>query len=361
MSPRLSRSQVLMIGCAFVLDGTLVSKPSLVIRDLRSDFWLAYLIALAYGLAAIVAVGLLASRFPRKDLMDGLVSSYPILGRAIVAGYVLFFFGILVRDVRSTTDFVKVSLLTITPLTAVAVCLGLCIIAIARHGKTSVGRMSQLWQPMLVLLVLGIPIFLASTLVLGNLLPAFQHPFPDVFYGASHIVAYAGEATGIAFIATSRTWTFRYGIYSVLLGWTLLTILTVCLVLSLGVEIPARTLYPNYEMIRKIRLTDFLDRLDLPMVGIWLPAMIVKTSFSLYIASNGVARIFPKLRLSAISVVLGVAAVAVAILAFEHALQIFTFDQFWMPLSIVFQLALPVALLCLCMMHQRKKAARKGG
>ncbi|HZG77042.1 MAG TPA: endospore germination permease [Paenibacillus sp.] len=353
MNTRLNRSQVLMIGCAFVLDSTLISKPSLVIRDLQSDFWQGLLLGLLYGAAATIAFAALASRFPRKDFFEGIVDGSPILGRFVVAGYVLFFLGILVRDIRSTTDFVKVSLLTVTPLSVIAALLGFCLIFVARHGKHSVARMSQLWQPMLVIVLLLLPFFLATSLSGEALLPVLQHRPQDVWLGGSHIFAYTGEVVGIFMIATYRTWSLRYSLYSLLLGWGLLLVLTFSVVMSLGIEIPARTFYPNYEVIRKIRLTDFLDRLDLPIVGIWLPAMIVKTSFSLYIAANGVTRIYSKLRLQGIAMVLGATATAAAVFAFGNSLQIFVFDRYWTPISAFFQLGLPAALLLF--VRKRKK------
>ena len=353
MTNRISRSQVLFIGCAFVLDSTLVSKPSLVLRDLKSDFWMAFVVSTVYGLAAVILCSLLASRFPRKDLFEGLVTASPVFGRFVVGGYSLFFLGILLRDVRSSSDFVKVGLLTITPLPIIAVLLGLCSIAIARHGKLVVSRMSQLWQPFLILLVVSLPIMLASVMVFKNLLPVFQHGPRDIIKGSSHLIGYAGEAVGVVMIASYRSWTLRYNIYAFLLGWFLLALLTYTVVLSLGTELPVRTMYPNYMMIRKVRLTDFLDRLDLPMIGVWLPAMIVKTSFGLYIAANGFARIFPKLRLSAIAVVLGVSAVIGAMVLFQNSMQTILFDKFWTPLGIVFQIVLPAALLFV--FRKRKK------
>ena len=357
MNTRLNRSQVLMIGSAFVLDSTLISKPSLVIRDLQSDFWQGLLLGLLYGVAVTIAFTVLASRFPRKDFFEGIIAGSPVLGRFVVAGYVLFFLGVLVRDIRSATDFVKVSLLTVTPLSVIAAMLGLCLILIARHGKHSVARMSQLWQPMLVVVLLLLPFFLATSLSGEALLPLMQHRPRDVWFGGSHIFAYTGEVIGIFMIATYRSWSFRFSLYSLFLGWGLLLVLTFAVVMSLGTEIPARTFYPNYEVIRKIRLTDFLDRLDLPIIGIWLPAMIVKTSFGLYIAANGVTRIYPKLRLQGIAIILGAAATATAIFAFGNSMQIFVFDRFWTPISAFFQLGMPVVLLLL--VRKRKKPPTK--
>jgi len=353
MSNRLSRSQVLLIGCAFVLDSTLISKPSLVLRDLQSDFWIGFAISGMYGLAAILLYSVLASRFPRRDLFDGLIAASPRFGRFVVGVYTFFFLAILLRDMRATTDFVKITLLPVTPLPVIAVLLGLCVYAIARHGKLVVGRMSQLWQPMLILLILCLPIFLSSAIVFENLLPLFRHSPRDVWIGSSHLTSYAGEAIGIFMIATYRSWTMRYSIYSFLLGWFLLLLLTMTVVLSMGIELPVRTLYPNYMMIRKVRLTDFLDRLDLPMVGVWLPAMMVKTSFGLYIAANGFARIFPKLRLSTLTAIISAAAVIAPLTLFQNAMQIMTYDRWLSPAATVVQLALPALLLLV--FRKRKK------
>jgi spore germination protein len=356
LNQQLSRSQVLMIGSAFVLDATLISIPSLVIRDLESDFWMGLLFALLYGLTATGLVAAVSSRFPRKDLFQGLAETYPIIGKIAVLGYACFFLGILIRDIRSASDFVEVSLLSVTPLTVVVIALTLCIIATTRHGKIIVARMSQVWQPLLAILILFIPFALGGALQFTNLAPFFQHPPTEVFMGGSHLFSYTGEGIGIMMIATYRSWSIRYSLYSVLFGWFLLSVLTLSVVLSLGVDIPARTLYPNYEMVRKIRLTDFLDRVDLPMIGIWLPAMMVKTSFSLYIVSNGVSRLFPKLRLSWIVFAVGIGAGAIALFAFDNSIQILELNLIWTPIAVGFQIALPALLLLF--LRRRRKAGK---
>lgn len=345
-----------MIGSAFVLDATLISVPGLVIRRLSSDFWMAFLLGFAYGLASVALMAIVSSRYPRMDFFEGIARRHPLLGKLVVAGYAFFFFGILVRDIRSTIDFIKVALLTLTPLPIIWFCMALCTVAIARHGRLVVGRMSQLWQPLLIILVLFLPLLLSGALTYENLLPAFRHDAVAVLDASLPLYPYMGEAIGVFMIASYRSWTLRYSLLSFLLGWVLITLLTFTVVLSIGTEIPARTIYPNYEMIRKVRLTDFLDRLDLPMVGIWLPAMIVKTSFGLYIASHGLVRIVPKLSLLWSAIGVSLAAGAVSLLLFQSQVELFAFQQGWIPVSLVFQIAIPAALLLLMRKRRRPKA-----
>lgn len=359
MSRTLSRSQVLLIGNAFLLNASIISMPSLVIRDLSGDFWQGFLLALLYGMVSIVLFGALASRFPRKDLFEGIICSYPVLGRIVVLVCVLFFMGVLLRDIRATADFVKVSLLITTPLVVIAACMGFSIFAIVRHGRISVARMIQLLQPLLIVLIILIPFMSGGSFHAANLLPMFRHDAAEVFRGGSHFFSYVGEAIGITMIATHRSWSFRYSIYSVLLGWTILTLLVTFIVLALGTEIPPRAMYPTYEMVRKLRITDFLDRIDLPMVGIWLPAMIVKTSFSLYIVSNGISQILPKFNLPQVSAVVGIGATAGALLLFQNTMQMIFWNPYWTVVAFGVQIVLPLLLLALTFLVRRQRSAKR--
>lgn len=65
----------------------------------------------------------------------------------------------------------------------------------------------------------------------------------------------------------------------------------------LGYPILARTLYPSDELVRQVRVTDFLDRMDLFYVGIWLPTMMTKIAYSLYLVCHGLNRVAPNLSL----------------------------------------------------------------
>jgi len=80
---------------------------------------------------------------------------------------------------------------------------------------------------------------------------------------------------------------------------------------------------------------------------------MVKTSFGLYIAANGVARILPKLRLPMLTAIVCVAAAVCALTLFQNAMQLFAYDRWFTPAAMAFQLALPALLIFV--FRRRKK------
>ncbi|WP_166241416.1 endospore germination permease [Paenibacillus turpanensis] len=353
----LTRYQSVLIAAGFTLNATLISLPSVLTKYADGNFWFSYLLAYFYGIAVVYFISKTASRFPGKDLFVSLIEWRAWAGKAVVLLYTGFYLFILIRDLRSTVDFIEISLLNHTPLPMIMVLL-IATTVIAAAGKPmTFARMNELWQPFLLFIIVLLPVFLLGDIDFKYLFPVFEKGLLPPLQASWYLIPYLGEAIGLAFIANSQSWMPRAAVIGVTIGTGALFILQATVILTLGTELPSRLLYPNYEMIRQISLTDFLDRFDLPIVGIWLPAMMVKISFSLYIVSHGLGRIFSPKREKLMVFVLGLISGILALYLFRDALQVFALNYVWVPFAVVLQLGLPLLMF----MFVRPRKADKPG
>ncbi|MDV2687735.1 GerAB/ArcD/ProY family transporter, partial [Alkalihalophilus lindianensis] len=60
------------------------------------------------------------------------------------------------------------------------------------------------------------------------------------------------------------------------LGLFLFFLILFLAIVVLGTKIVREATYPSYILVQQINLTDFLDRLDLVIVAVWLPAFFSK-------------------------------------------------------------------------------------
>ena len=153
-----------------------------------------------------------------------------------------------------------------------------------------------------------------------------------------------GELLVLPFVFNRRVFTFRTGVYALSIGTFLLTLLILFNILVLGVHISTRFMYPNHELTRQIRLTDFLDRFDLLLVSIWASAMFTKIGFSVYVVCLGIKRCLPSASEKLLVSPIMVFSMVCSFWFFENSIQLLNLNHTWPALSIVIQFGLPLLL-----------------
>ncbi len=341
---RISDRQLILIGAMFITVATLVNTFAQTIKVARQHAYLSYIIA-----AAVIAVSLwflskVMKRFPNQDLFQAMVGRFPIIGRMIAALYILFFFFILSRDIRMMVDFTNVVLLPATPLLVIAALIVVTVIIATRGGVEILARMTEIYAPLLIFLIFSLPFILFKEFDRTLLMPWLEFDIPGIGQGSWIALSYLGEIVALPFIFADRTFRFRYGAYGLMLGAFLIVLLCIEIIMILGTELAPRLMYPTYETVRQIRVTDFLDRFDLPIAGIWIPSMIIKIAYSLYIVCHGINRVIPDVSTKVLVIPFGVLSLVCTFWFFRNANQLINFNERWPVVSLIFQLLLPVLL-----------------
>jgi spore germination protein len=342
---RLSSRQVVMLGCLMTLNATLASIPSQMVEAAKQDAIFAYPLALAAVIFSWWVISRVMNRFPSRDLYAALVERYPYLGRMIGAGYISFFFVISMRDYHQLGSFINYSLLPRTPIIILLLILAVCSAWVARPGVVIIARMTEIYQTFLVIVILMLPLLLVREFQLRNVQPIWEYGGIPVLKASWYAVAYIGELIGLAFLSKNESFPFRQGMYGLLWGVGLLQLLIFLCVGVLNPELTSRFIYPNHHLIREIRITDFLDRFDVFIVGIWIPAMMVKTCVNLYLVTNGITRLLPGASGSSLTLSIAVLASVGAITFFPDYMQLLEFNKTWPLIALFFEMILPLSFL----------------
>ncbi|PZE21381.1 GerAB/ArcD/ProY family transporter [Paenibacillus xerothermodurans] len=353
----ISARQLVLIGTIFTLSSTLISVQSQMIPHAKQHIWLSHLLGMVVIAISMWLLARTLSRFPDHDLFQALLARFPSLGKVAIALYVLFFFFILTRDIRMLIDFVNVALLPTTPMLALAILTMFTVCVSARGGIEVMGRVTELYGPLLIAMLFFLPLLLFREFDTANIMPFWRLDVPGVSRGAWYILPYLGEAIVMPMIFMGRTFRFRHGLIALGLGTFVLIALAMQAMLALGQPIMERMLYPNYELVRQLRITDFLDRFDLPMVGVWLPTMLAKITINLYVVCYGLRRMIPGLWGAAMVNPVGFLAMVCSIWFFEDAIQLYELNRVWPTLALCFELLLPI--LFYLILRPKKQAIQK--
>jgi spore germination protein len=341
---KISGRQLVLIGVAYTTNATLISVPNQIIEVARTDAWLSYVSAMIVIAASIWLVSKVSARFPDKDLFEIMVDGLPYIGRMLALSYVLFFFIILARDIRMLTDFVNITLLPFTPLVVVSVLIVVTAFLVARGGIETLARMTEIWLPVLLIIFILILFPLFREFEFRYLKPFFEFGAVPALKGGWYAVAYLGEVIALPLIFANKTFTFNLGFKALLIGTISLLLLNFYTILSLGIHIPPRVLYPTYEMIRQIKITDFLDRFDLPLVGVYLPTMLTKVGFSLFVVCHGIKRVFPSVSAKLLTMPFAAFGFVCSFWFFSNAIQLLRLNRTWPAFALIFELLIPILL-----------------
>jgi spore germination protein len=340
----LSNYQIILMGMNVFSTTVIMSLPAQIIRIAGQDAWMCYFPALLLMLVPVWLYSMILRRFPEQDLFLALNSRFPFLGGILSIFYILFFFFILIRDLRMLIDLINNTLLPLTPSPVIAALVIFTCILAARGGVQVVARMHELFYPILVVIVASLPLLLYSEVDLRFLKPVLNHGVLPVFHGSWYALSYLGEITVLPFISSNRAFQFRQGLKGLVFSTIMLEVLIILNILVLGPNIAGRIMYPNYELVREIRISEFLDRFDSILVMLYIPTFFLKLSLMLHIICYGMKQAMPDFQEKTLTTLIGILAFVCTFWFCENSVQLLNLNGGWTSIALFFEFLVPVIL-----------------
>jgi len=354
---KITARQIVLLGMIYVINTTALNVPNQLVSRAHQHAFISFLVSGALILVLLYMLTRSSLRFPGQNLFESLISRFPALGRVLVVLYMLFFFMILVRDIRIVSDFTNVVLLPITPLLITALCVTATVIYIARGGARTVLGITELYGPIIIIVFALMPVIALRDFNFGLMRPLLHVDWGRVTEGSWISVAYIGQMLILPFIFSGKDFRFKYGFYATLLVVGMLAAAVIMDILLLGVEITERMMYPTYELVRQLRITDFLDRFDLIVVALWYPGMLLNLAISLYIICYGLKLVIPPVSGKMMAAPIGLLAYSCAFWFYSNSIELFNFNEVWTLIALFFILVLPI--LIFLVHHPAKNVKRR--
>jgi spore germination protein len=338
----ISNRQLVLIGASYVMNAALLCTMIKVMEAGYNDSWMAVPLALIVSFSAVWLLLAAARRFPGQDLFEVLAARHPVIGRAFGFLYIFYFFILLCRDFRMLILFIHITLLEFTPLLVLAMLILVCAVYMARGGLEVSARVNEMWMFLFVLSVVLVPILVAPDLRMHHLFPMLYNGFVPVLKSSWFLFPFFGEIIILPFLMGYPTFNLKSGMQGLLIGSAGIFILLACSLLVLGANVATRFTFPPYELVRLIQLTDFLDRLELPLVAVWMPTLIAKIAIGMHLASHGLGKMIPAMSPRELTLPFGALAVACSFWLFRDLSELLLFNRLWPFAAILFQLVIPL-------------------
>jgi spore germination protein KB len=356
---RISHQQLICTLAISQHVGMLVLLPALVARYGGHGAWLAPVLSLAAGaVPTSLLTGLLIRLHPGKSIAaiaeaclgripGKLFTLVQTLGATFVTGLLL----------RHIMDFVPLGVLPETPSWFVGLTALLVGAYAAACGAEVIARFASPLLVLDVLVILSMPLFLLGTLEPIRGYPLTEAGILGLWRGAWPAVGWFAEiwfTMDLVALLDRPSLATRSLVIGSSIGGFLLMVFTALTIMVFGPDLTAYFIFPAYSLIQQIAVGEFLERLEILLIVLWLLSMIAKLGANLWAASVNAARLFglagdrPLLPLA-----MGLS-FAVPYL-FPNIFFLFNRSvQFWTAISLTLSILMPGALLIATWLQRRK-------
>ncbi|MGG4216868.1 endospore germination permease [Paenibacillus jamilae] len=336
--------QIALLGVLMEVGITIIHTPAQAADYANQHAYWTCIIAAIVLCLPIWAMLRLKRRFPEQDLMQGMVSTHPVLGRLLLAVYLILFLIIFARDLRIITDLVEILLLPLTPIVIVSLILLLTLAFMAKGGISTIVNMSEIFVPLGIATLLTMPLFFGRNMDFSVLRP-YLHPEVDgVIKGSWRMLGYMADIMMVPFVIPGKSYNGRSAWFGHLSGTAFLVLLVLMSELVIGVPILSRLFYPSFELVRQLQLTDFLDRFDLFVSALTVPTFLTKIGVDLYVTSLAVKRMFAQTWGSLMVWPVGLLGYVCSFMLFSNIVQIYDFSREWTAVMVIFFVLMPLVL-----------------
>ncbi|TBL75697.1 GerAB/ArcD/ProY family transporter [Paenibacillus thalictri] len=249
--------------------------------------WLVMILAMAGGLIVTYISYSLAKLRPGEFLAHygkKLVGKWPHY--AIMVLYCFFFLHLSSIIVRQISDFLVQTFLPTTPLWVVAGMFSFLVAIAVRSGFEVIFRCASGFFIVIISSAALVPFMVGKELNYNRAIAFITHlDAGSLWNPVITFIPWFGEMFLILFIfpfLAEPEKTYRSVMWSMLISLIFIEIDFILCLLMFGADVTGHFSYPMLEMVRFIRIGDFLENLDPLLVTIWISSVFIKVSLLLY-------------------------------------------------------------------------------
>ncbi|MDN5348194.1 MAG: hypothetical protein PWP65_1758 [Clostridia bacterium] len=342
-----------------ILPTAILFLPQMLAKKSQQDAWLAIILAALPALAVSACVYLLSRRFPRQTLWQMLefILGRP-LGRFFGFLYVWFFLHLNAVVVRQFGEFLTTAVMTETPLLVFAVTITAVSIYAARNGLEVLARAMEFIMPLMVFFMMAVLFLTAPEMSGRHLLPLMSRGWHPVLQGAFLAAGWLGEVVLLAAIVgfINPPEGLRSSILFGLAGTLFfLAAVTIGSIMIFGAAETGRLSFPAYSLARQVSIGEFLERIEVLFMAIWVGGVFIKITILLYVTATGLGTLVGLTDYRPLLLPLGALTVALSVWLHEDVTHLTNYIlRVWPSWSLIWEMFLPALFLLLSLILDKK-------
>ncbi|GAB2697213.1 GerAB/ArcD/ProY family transporter [Paenibacillus thermoaerophilus] len=360
--------QMVMLTGSLLSASNIISLPAAFCQISGRDAWFGIAVPICFTLIVIYAMYKLSERSPGSNLFE--IARWACgkwaggLLNAVLIGYL---FVDLVGSVRLFTDHIHSSILLRTPREFTVMIIMVVIVYFGQGTIEDIARTNNILFPQFLLLFLGLPLLLLNEIDYTQIQPVLANGWLNPLLGGVPGIGAFGDIIAMgAFLGCAdrprhmlkalRIGTILAGIVLTEAVWSTITVITA--------RTAASTVFVGWIITQQIHITDFLDRVELFLLPIWMPIVLIRFCVLFQAITTGLASYARECKPYKFANVTGLLVMLAAIVSFRNVTEVMQAMNFGMAgLAVVVQLFYLGALLICVRLRKREShiAGRRMG
>ncbi|SDP22762.1 spore germination protein KB [Paenibacillus sp. yr247] len=358
---RLTGWQMFLLTFSFTLGTSIFIRTGDYITSAKEYAWIMPLCGGLYG-AIVASLWLyLARRFPGLSIVQ---ICRRVLGTKVgtlfASLYILFFIQISAWVLRNIGDFVSINVLRNTPITILHLTFLLVSAYTVIKGAETLAMVNEFIVP---------PFFIIFWTVFFLMLNAWdwENFGPAQVFNPFQLVAKTKQQFGFPFSETvclAMLFPFVQNrlktsiMAGIIVGAVVLSINVFCVLGIVGVYRSSHLLYPIYTLAQELRFSFFIDHLEVIISTIWIFAVSIKLSTSMYCAVLGIGQMFKLENRTFITLPLIWIILPMSLL-FNSVIENLTWDiQYSFAYDMLYAIIIPMILILVLWIRQKASKGR---
>lgn len=359
----INQRQLSWLASSIITSGGILTLQNVLIRISQMDAWFSYLLSVFYVFGIAGFFSYMVKMYPQKNIFEISKEILGSWGGTVVNLLILFhFWQIVIRDISSVSRFSSTLLLRNTPHEILILLPCILLIYFGKSSVEVITRVNDLFYPLFVTTILLMPLLLSNEFYFRLVTPVLTMPLQHIAASSILTIGSAGDIfilgafLHMVYNANQVRSSIRHG---AMLGIFLLTLLIFCILVVLGPKMPGNFMYPTYNMVQMIHITDFLDRLDIIMLTIWLPTIACKI-IAIYMALLiGISSILNARNYPTLNKPVALFLALTTYLSFKSMTELLTFSNYSSPVIVLaYQ---PLVMGILVVVAKRKNRNHSSG
>lgn len=289
----ISKKQTIALIAAFILDGSIILP---IAPEAGRDLWLSIIIAILISCGLFWIYSEIQMLYIGKDLFDICnLTLGKFIGSLLNILYIWYFLHLASLTLRDFGEFMNVLTMPETP--KFVIMLVPCFISAyaVKKGIEVLGRFSLFSSIFTFIVIIVLAILLTPEIDVKNMLPIMGDGISRIMEGAWSAVTFPFGECVIFLCVTNKinnSKLIKKSYFTGLaVGGLFLLFTSLYVILTLGEEMYGSLYFPAYRALSRIRIGDFIQRLEV-IEGLLLNIFgLIKISICIYACSIGISKI----------------------------------------------------------------------
>lgn len=357
---KINVAQFTVLVSFFTIGTSILVAPGLVAISAKNNAWIPTILGLSIGLALVIIYNKLAKSFQQMNFpeyIDYILS--PWVGKVIT--FLFFIFCLILSSllVRQVGDFTTTQSFVETPMSVINALFVILIIWGTRYGIETIAKSGEIFFPWVVFLLFFLLVTLIPEIKTERMFPILEDGIKPILLSTYSFLGLPYfELVILLFLYPHINRPQKAGkafFIGVLIGGSVIILITLYAILVLGSEATARNQYPSYIMAKTISIAKIIERMEAFLAAIWFITIFMKTTLTFYCASLCLAHVFKIKDYKVLTFPLGIILLFLSLLITPNVTYFQQFvAQTWTLYAGTHGVLIPVLLLVIAFFRKRK-------